>query len=86
MKPNYTWYIPGTVLILLGVLIVAVPKLLIVLVASFVIMMGIAALYAGHLIRKHRFFIHGYKPSDPDTGFVNLRFARAPLYRSSYRW
>ena len=46
------YYVPGSMLILLGILIVAVPELLVALVAATLIMIGIGALYAAHQVRK----------------------------------
>ncbi len=46
------YYAPGSVLILLGILIVAVPELLVALVAATLITIGIGVLYAAHQVRK----------------------------------
>ena len=46
------YYIPGSLFILAAVLIVAVPEILLVLIATFLIMVGMGALYIGHMIRK----------------------------------
>lgn len=42
---NLTYYIPGIALIAAAVFIVAVPEILVALVASLVLMSGVAALY-----------------------------------------
>ena len=49
---NLKYYIPGSILILIALLIVAVPEILIALAAASMIMLGIGALYLGHLLRK----------------------------------
>ena len=46
------YYAPGSVMILLGILIVAVPQLLVALVAATLITIGIGVLVAAHQIRK----------------------------------
>ena len=51
---NLTYYIPGIALIAAAVLIVAVPEILVALVASLVLMSGVAALYIGHWVRQSR--------------------------------
>ena len=42
---NFRYYLPGTIMILVALLIMAVPEILIAFVASLVIMAGIGALY-----------------------------------------
>ena len=49
---NIKYYLPGSILILMALLIVAVPEILIALVAASMIMLGVGALYLGHLLRK----------------------------------
>ena len=49
---NLKYYLPGFTLILIALLIVAVPEILIALVAAAMIMLGAGALYIGHLVRK----------------------------------
>lgn len=49
---NLTYYFPGSILIFIAILIVAVPEVLIAFVAASMTMLGIGALYIGHLIRK----------------------------------
>jgi hypothetical protein len=49
---NLRYYLPGTILILIAILIVAVPEILVAFVATAIIIAGIGALYIGHMIRK----------------------------------
>jgi hypothetical protein len=49
---NLKYYIPGSMLILIAVVIVAVPEILVALVAGSIIMAGVGALYIGHIMRK----------------------------------
>ena len=46
------YYVPGTILILIAIMIVAVPEILVAFVAASMIIAGIGALYIGHMIRK----------------------------------
>ena len=46
------YYLPGIILILVAIMIVAVPEILVAFVASLIIMAGIGALYIGHKMRK----------------------------------
>jgi len=46
------YYLPGSLMILLALLIVAVPEILVIIASSLIIMTGIGALYLGHLFRK----------------------------------
>ena len=49
---NLKYYFPGSVLILIALLIVAVPEILIALVAASMIMLGVGGLNIGHLARE----------------------------------
>ncbi len=49
---NLKYYLPGSILILMAILIVAVPEILIALVAASMIMLGAGGLYIGHVARK----------------------------------
>jgi hypothetical protein len=46
------YYLPGSIVIAIAILIVYIPEILIAFVASAIIMIGILALYVGHLIRN----------------------------------
>ena len=49
---NLKYYLPGSILILMAFLIVAVPEILITLAAALMIMLGACGLYIGHVARK----------------------------------
>jgi hypothetical protein len=46
------YYVPGIMLILMAIMIVAFPEILVALVAASIIMAGIGALCIGHMFRK----------------------------------
>ena len=46
------YYFPGSLLILIAIMIMAVPEILVVFLATSILMAGIGALYIGHMIRK----------------------------------
>ena len=85
MKQNFAYYIPGLMLITIGLLIAAVPEILVVLLVSMISMTGIFALYAGHLLRKQRTLTGNFKDWDVDIGDFNLRVERIPVYHY-HRW
>jgi uncharacterized membrane protein len=45
-------YLPGIVLILAAILIMAVPEILVAMVSTLIMIMGVIALVVGHGIRK----------------------------------
>ena len=49
---NLKYYIPGTALILLSILIIAMPEILVALVAATILTAGLVALHVGHIIKK----------------------------------
>ena len=51
---NIRYYIPGGILILLAVVVLAVPQILVALVAASISMVGIFLLYVGHTIRRSK--------------------------------
>lgn len=70
---------PGVLLLMAALVILAVPEILVAMVAAFVMVIGFIALYVGHRMRQSEieFF-------DPEDGPIDGRdFSRAPLYR---RW
>jgi hypothetical protein len=70
-------------LILMAIVFVAVPEILIAVLAASMIMVGIVALRIGHMIRKsemeNRYFDSGFVVND----FSGLWSTRAPI---SMRW
>lgn len=51
---NFKYYLPGTVLFLIAFVIVAVPEVLVALVAALIVMAAIGALYIGHMLRRSK--------------------------------
>ena len=83
MKFNLRYYLPGAMMILLSLLIIAVPEILVVFVASLLCLSGIAALYLGHLLQKEKIEIIRVEKRDSESDFFDLRFDHIPVYR---RW
>ena len=83
---NLRYYLPGIILILIAILIVAVPEILVAFVASVIIMAGIGALYTGHRIKKSeiKFRDTGEWFSDEDS--FGRTFVRRPVFRDWNRW
>jgi hypothetical protein len=76
---------PGTILILIAILIVAVPEILVAFVAGLIIMAGIGALYIGHAVRKSRIELQNIDRWFFDNRFDGWRYARRPVFRFG-RW
>jgi hypothetical protein len=75
------YYMPGVILILIALMIVAVPEILVAFVAAMIIMAGIGALLIGHKMRKSEIeFRHGDEWSS-DKDFFGRRFVRRPVSR-----
>ena len=81
---NFRYYMPGVTLILIAVLIVAVPEILVVFVASLIVMAGIGALYVGHMVRKSRIEFDSFDRTFFDDGWNTWRYARRPVFRRGY--
>jgi hypothetical protein len=82
-----SYYIPGGLLIFMGLLIVAFPEILIALVSAIIIMVGVGALVIGHYMRKAEHGARGgyeWTESD-DDGFCRVRIGRSPFFRRWYR-
>ena len=77
---------PGIILILIAVIVVAVPEILVAFVASIIIMAGIVALYIGHKIRKTEIGSRDMDDWFSGEDFFGHRFVRKPLFRNWYRW
>ena len=80
------YYLPGIILILIAIMIVAVPEILVVFVASIIIMAGISALYIGHKIRKSEIEFQQTDGWSSDEDFFGRRFVRRPVFRDWNRW
>lgn len=82
---NIKYYIPGSVLILLAIIVVAVPKILVAFVAASIIMVGIGALYVGHMIRKSEIEFRNIDEWFSDDDRYGWRFVTRPVFRRWYR-
>ena len=80
------YYLPGIVLILIAIMVVAVPEILVVFVASIIIIAGIGALIIGHKIRKSESVFRSNNEWASDDDFLGLRFVRRPVFREWIRW
>ena len=80
------YYVPGILLILIAILIVAVPEILVAFIASIIIMAGIGALYIGHRIRKSEIEFRRTGEWSSDEDFFGRRFVRRPVFRDWNRW
>ena len=83
-KLNY--YLPGTFLIMSGILIVVFPEILIALIASVIMMAGIASLYLGHKIKESN-EVYSKKNEDDWINYDRFQYRYdKPLFRSLGRW
>jgi len=82
---NLKYYLPGSTLMIIAIMIVAVPEILIAFVAASIIMAGIGALYIGHLIRKSEIKSKNTDGWFLDDDFCAWRFVRAPVFRRWHR-
>jgi hypothetical protein len=82
---NIKYYIPGSVLILVAIIVVAVPKILVAFVAASIIMVGIGALYVGHMIRKSEIEFRDIDEWFSDDDRYGWRFVRRPVFPRWYR-
>ena len=78
-KINY--YLPGALLILCGVLIAAFPEILIALIASVIIVAGIAVLYLGHRIKESNEAYRGISEDGWTNGDKSQYRYQNPLVR-----
>ena len=82
---NIKYYIPGSILILIAIIVVAVPKILVAFVAASIIMVGIGALYVGHMIRKSEIEFGNIDEWFSHDDRCGWRFVRRPVFRRWYR-
>jgi len=76
------YYLPGIILILIAILIIAVPEILIAFIASIIILAGIGALYVGHKIRKSEIELRNAGDWFSNEDFFGRRFVRRPVFRN----
>jgi hypothetical protein len=79
------YYLPGSILILMALLIVAVPEILIASVAALMIMLGAAGLYMGHLARKSEKDWNVFDGRILRDDLRGWRVVRIPVFRRWYR-
>ena len=75
------YYVPGTLLIALATIILAVPQILIAFVCSFIIMAGIVGLCIGHLIRQSNVRLEFAVPWMRNNAPYGWQFVREPVYK-----
>ena len=79
------YYIPGSILILIAIMIVAVPQILVAFIAASITMVGIGALYVGHMIRKSEIQFKNIDEWFMDDERSGWRFVRKPVFRRWHR-
>jgi len=82
---NLKYYLPGSILILMAILIVAVPEILIAFAAASMIMLGAGGLYIGHVARKSEKDWNMFEERFFGDDIYGWRVARAPVFRRWYR-
>jgi len=82
---NLKYYLPGGILILIAIMIVAVPEILLAFVAASIILAGIGALYIGHHIRRSGIEFRNIDKCPLDDDFYGWRLLREPVFRRWYR-
>ena len=80
---NLKVYIPGSILIVFSLLVVMVPEILILIVASLIFMAGILLLYGGHTIRKSSLETEFDARWSSDKNGCRRQFSEAPQF---VRW
>ena len=79
------YYIPGSILILIAIMIVAVPQILVAFIAASITMVGIGVLYVGHMIRKSEIQFGNVDEWFLDDDRSGWQFVRKPVFRRWYR-
>ena len=80
MMKNIRYYVPGGLVMAAGLLILAFPEILVVIVAAFIMLIGLLALYMGHRVRQVDGELKG-----PEAGCDHRwRFFRVPTDRRWY--
>jgi len=80
---NVRYYIPGSIMIFIAILVLAAPEILIAFIASVIIMMGVGALYLGHMIKKSEMDFRDFDERAEDNSFDSRCFFRSPEFK---RW
>lgn len=79
------YYVPGSLFILIAIMVVAVPEILVAFVAASIIMAGIGALYVGHMMRKSEIEFRNTNKWFSNDDCYGSRFVRRPVFRRWYR-
>ncbi len=74
------YYFPGATLILMSILILAVPQILVAIVAASLCMLGLLALSVGHWMRKAERRYEGFRR----VAFDDVFWGGGPFGRSWY--
>jgi hypothetical protein len=82
---SFRCYFPGIFLILLGITVVAVPEILVALIAATIMLSGIWSLYLGHLIRKSETTFEIFGKQSTDRAFDGWHFVKDPVLRWRHR-
>ena len=82
---SFRYYLPGFILILIAIIIVAVPEILIAFLSTLIIITGIGALYIGHMIRKSETGFRNGENMVMEHDFFGRRFARGSIFRKCFR-
>ncbi|MBW1696613.1 MAG: hypothetical protein JRH18_13825 [Deltaproteobacteria bacterium] len=79
------YYLPGSMMIFIAFLIIAVPQLLVALVAASMVMIGLGLLCVGHLIRKSEIEFHRIDPWVTVDSCYDRPWLRFPFVRIWYQ-
>jgi multisubunit Na+/H+ antiporter MnhB subunit len=80
------YYLPGIILIMIAIIIVALPEVIVAFVASIIIIAGIVALYIGHKIRKSEIECRRTDAWSSNEDLFGRRVVKRPLFRRWSRW
>jgi multisubunit Na+/H+ antiporter MnhB subunit len=80
------YYIPGIVLILIAIMVVALPEIIVAFMAAVIIMAGIVALYIGHKIRKSKIRFQHEDNWFSNEDILGSGSLRRHFYKDWQRW
>lgn len=82
---NLNYYIPGVILILIALLIIALPEILVAFASAIMIFLGIGLLTLGHRLRKSELRFDQSNDYTFEDHYFGHRFARSPVFRRWFR-
>jgi hypothetical protein len=82
---SLNYYLPGALLVLLAIVIIAAPEILIALAASLLFMAGMGALLIGHRLRRNQLRFTHTRHWRPDDGRRHRPAAAEPIFRFWFR-